>query len=441
MVSPQAFLAPQTAAMASHAPLKCATQGLARSGPSGRPAQRAASFPSLPSRNHGRPSSLATCTATNASTSLRARRSAQATATATAGPFNEFLGTRLRSARSAPRACRPGVTRSAGPVRASLAEGQGMHDVTTGVSVTTSVSVQEWLDAFVRFTRPHTMIGTAISITSVSLLAVNSTSELTSRFVLGLFQALIPALLMNIYIVGLNQLFDIEIDKVNKPYLPLASGDFSVRTGVTIVATCAVLSLGLGVLSGSLPLLATLAVSMALGTAYSIDLPFLRWKRFPVLAASCILAVRAVVVQLGFFAHMQAAVLGQSLTLSQPLAFATAFMCTFSIVIALFKDIPDVEGDRVFGIKSLSVRVGQKKVYWFCVSILMASYVAATCLALTSSILWSKALSVITHVGAAIALWRVASSADLSSQKDITAVYMFVWKLFYTEYLFLPLMR
>ena len=36
--------------------------------------------------------------------------------------------------------------------------------------------------------------------------------------------AVSPALLANVYIVGLNQLSDIEIDRVNKPELPLASG-------------------------------------------------------------------------------------------------------------------------------------------------------------------------------------------------------------------------
>ena len=44
--------------------------------------------------------------------------------------------------------------------------------------------------------------------------------------------------------------------------------------------------------SGSLPLLATLGGSLLLGLAYSTDLPLLRWKRSPVLAAACILAVR-----------------------------------------------------------------------------------------------------------------------------------------------------
>ena len=53
---------------------------------------------------------------------------------------------------------------------------------------------------------------------------------------MSLMQALIPALLMNICIVGLNQIFDVPIDRVNKPYLPLASGEFSARTGTSLVS-------------------------------------------------------------------------------------------------------------------------------------------------------------------------------------------------------------
>lgn len=80
--------------------------------------------------------------------------------------------------------------------------------------------------------------------------------------------------------------------QVNKPYLPLASGALSMRTGVALCLITGVLSIGLGIASNSRPLLATLVLSLALGVAYSTDLPFLRWKRYPALAAMCILAVR-----------------------------------------------------------------------------------------------------------------------------------------------------
>ncbi|XP_020594133.1 probable homogentisate phytyltransferase 1, chloroplastic [Phalaenopsis equestris] len=193
------------------------------------------------------------------------------------------------------------------------------------------------LDAFYRFSRPHTVIGTALSIVSVSLLSVENFNDFSPPFFTGLLQAVIAALFMNIYIVGLNQLFDIEIDKVNKPTLPLASGEYSFRTGTAIVSIFAIMSFAIGWVAGSWPLFWALFISFILGTAYSINLPFFRWKRFAVVAAMCILAVRAVIVQLAFFLHMQTFVFRRPASFSKPLIFATAFMTFFSIVIALFK--------------------------------------------------------------------------------------------------------
>jgi homogentisate phytyltransferase/homogentisate geranylgeranyltransferase len=62
--------------------------------------------------------------------------------------------------------------------------------------------------------------------------------------------------------------------------------------GLAIVVATGAASLAIGAAAGSPPLLATLGGSLALGIVYSTDLPFLRWKRSPVLAAACILAVR-----------------------------------------------------------------------------------------------------------------------------------------------------
>ena len=42
---------------------------------------------------------------------------------------------------------------------------------------------------------------------------------------------LVAGLAVNVYIVGINQLEDVEIDRVNKPFLPLAAGEMTVRRG------------------------------------------------------------------------------------------------------------------------------------------------------------------------------------------------------------------
>ncbi|KAH8504133.1 hypothetical protein H0E87_011695, partial [Populus deltoides] len=140
-------------------------------------------------------------------------------------------------------------------------------------------------------------------------------------------------------------------------------------------------SFAMGIMFQSPPHLAALLTSFVLGSVYSIELPLLGWKKQAFLAATCIMIVRAIVVQLAFFVHMQKFVLGKPIVVARSLMFATAFMCFFSGVVALFKhlsasnlqpemnwlghnrgyvDIPDVDGDRDYGIQSFSVSVGQE---------------------------------------------------------------------------------
>ena len=67
-----------------------------------------------------------------------------------------------------------------------------------------------------RFTRPHTIIGSAIAIPSIFLLAAPTyQSFFTWRCMASLIYAAVPSLFMNLYITGLNQITDVEIDKIN----------------------------------------------------------------------------------------------------------------------------------------------------------------------------------------------------------------------------------
>ena len=159
------------------------------------------------------------------------------------------------------------------------------------------------LAAYWQFARPHTIIGTSLSITVVSSLALRTTPD---RFppsaAAGLVIALVAALHANVYIVGLNQMFDVDIDRTNKPYLPVASGEYTAAFGWALVVVHGAAAVLTAKAFGSAALVATVGGSMVLGTLYSV--PFGkclrcsagahdgRWKGIPILAAACIFVVR-----------------------------------------------------------------------------------------------------------------------------------------------------
>ena len=58
-----------------------------------------------------------------------------------------------------------------------------------------------------------------------------------------------------------------------------------------------------------------------------------------------------------------------------------------------------------------------------------------------SQMLWSKIATVLAHGVMGSLLLLRARKTDLQQSKSIYSCYMFVWKLFYAEYLFIPLLR
>ena len=52
---------------------------------------------------------------------------------------------------------------------------------------------------------------------------------------------MIALLLGNAFIVGINQIYDKDIDVLNKPFLPVASGEMSERVAWGTVLSCGIL--------------------------------------------------------------------------------------------------------------------------------------------------------------------------------------------------------
>lgn len=312
---------------------------------------------------------------------------------------------------------------------------------------------KRWFHALWRFSRPHTIIGTSLSAVGLWLIAWSFVGlPPLSSAIAVLVTAWLACICGNVYIVGLNQIADVEIDRINKPHLPVASGEFSRRTAIAVVGFTGVLALLIAISQGAF-LLATVGSSLIIGTAYS--LPPIRLKRFAFWASVCILSVRGGIVNLGLYLHYQQRFLGAVWAEAQPVSVPaaiwalTTFVVVFSIAIAIFKDIPDIEGDRRFNIQTFTVQLGQVAVFNLARWTLTVCYLGM----IVAGILLPNVHAPLLIVSHSIALmlcwiysWRVdwqhhkARGIPKLSWKPLTypQFYQFIWKLFFIEYLIFP---
>jgi homogentisate phytyltransferase / homogentisate geranylgeranyltransferase len=278
-----------------------------------------------------------------------------------------------------------------------------------------------------RFSRPHTIIGTALSVAGLYAIAA---AEDHASGAADLLATLIAALAVNVAIVGVNQLTDVEIDRVNKPYLPIAAGDLTPRNATIIVIACTILPLAMALTQGAAET-AAVAAALAVGALYS--LPPARLKRFPLAASLCITGVRSIAVNLGVYYHF-------AHSISPPVWALCLFVLPFSFAIAVLKDVPDIEGDRAYSIRTFTVRLGPQRVFGIGLSALALAYGGMIVLGpwlLAGDV--QPVVLVAGHVVAAGVLAYMANSADPSDRVAFTRFYMRVWALFFLEYLLVPL--
>ncbi|NET48835.1 MAG: homogentisate phytyltransferase [Merismopedia sp. SIO2A8] len=340
-------------------------------------------------------------------------------------------------------------------------------------------TIGSWAIALWSFSRPHTIIGTTLSVVGLWVMAlsfghfkyetvgVSGEGDLWSISLI-LVAAWFTCIAGNVYIVGLNQLTDVEIDRINKPHLPLASGDFSQTMGLLLVGLTGAIALSFSLFQGPF-LMATVWASLLIGTVYS--LPPIRLKRFPFWASVCIFTVRGVIVNLGLFLHfsdrlsapiVDAPIMGApivnisvvnalasneaivdilGLSWQIPIAvwLLTAFVLVFTFAIAIFKDIPDIEGDRKYHITTFTVKLGAKAVFnvarWVITVCYLGTIVGAWLLSPLNAVAF-----LLFHGAVLTIFWILSWRVDLGDQKAIAQFYQFIWKLFFLEYLAFPVL-
>ncbi len=279
-----------------------------------------------------------------------------------------------------------------------------------------------------QFSRPHTVIGTTVSIIALQILALERYAPSVQEICLNLAITWLACILANIAIVGLNQIFDVPIDRINKPHLPLPAGEMTLSEAWSIVGVCSVVSLAIAVYSG-LFLSLTVALSLLIGACYS--LPPIRLKQYAFWSAFCIVAVRGLVINLGLFAHFTHGELPTNLVW-----LLTIFMLGYGIVIALCKDLVDVAGDRQFGIATFSVLWGKEVIFQRSQQLLLALFLG---IGLLSFPLISTSPLGMVLMSCAPVVSMAGSQVNVANIQELTRFYRTVWLWFYVSYLLFPL--
>lgn len=272
-----------------------------------------------------------------------------------------------------------------------------------------------------KFSRPHTIIGSAISISTLFLIA----SEGNSYFNLELLiLSLIVGITCNIFIVGINQVADVNIDHINKPYLPIPAGVLSEKKAKQIVWSCLGISLAVG-LYISPYLFIIVALSTGIGWAYSM--PPLYLKKHHITSALAISTVRGILLNAGGFLLFNKLLNGKT-DMPHEVQILTMFVIAFSVVISWFKDLTDIEGDAKYNIKTLAIQFSSKQVLIVGNCVVGLAYIFTIYTSTTNPILYYGHFIL-------LALFILNSLSIKLNQKDsVRKYYKRFWWFFFAEY-------
>jgi homogentisate phytyltransferase/homogentisate geranylgeranyltransferase len=148
--------------------------------------------------------------------------------------------------------------------------------------------------------------------------------------------------------------------------------------------------------------------------------------------------VRGVVVNLLLFRHFSRA-LAATADIPPHIWVLTGFVLGLSLVIAWFKDIPDMIGDDRFRIHTLSLRIGARRVFGLGLVLLATCYLSVAVAGLLGLPGVNGTVLAVGHVAALLFIWRASRRVDPADATGMTRFYMTVWALFFLEYLLFPI--
>jgi len=208
--------------------------------------------------------------------------------------------------------------------------------------------------AYWQLARPFTLLAPAVGMVSAGVMALGTRAEpmLHGGVLLRLGAGALLAVLLNAASNALNQVYDLEADRINKPERPLPGGALSVRDAL-VLALCT--GLGALVLAGALgwQCFVVVALGALAVTAYSV--PPVRTKRHWLLSNLTIAWARGVLMLVAGWATVGDVFVGPRWWEAW---LVGGVFGLFLLGAASTKDFSDQKGDEAAGCITLPIRFG-----------------------------------------------------------------------------------
>ncbi|EXB29336.1 Homogentisate phytyltransferase 2 [Morus notabilis] len=268
-----------------------------------------------------------------------------------------------------------------------------------------------------KFARPYAMRQAIIStICLFARVFVENKQLFKWSLLFKAFPGLIAIILAHAYYNGINQIFDVDIDRINKPYLPIPSGELSLKQAWFLMIFSVLTGLSIFQLMKADRITTSLyCFGLLLATLYSAP-PF-RFKGSSI-ATAIVIPLISITNCIGILYATRVS-LGLPFWWSPPIVFITTFAVMFFVVICIIKDIPDVEGDMKNNIRTFAAIFGARNITILGTGILVINYIATIGAAIYMPQVFKRSLMLPVHSTLALLLLFQARKLDKTNYTKI----------------------
>jgi 4-hydroxybenzoate polyprenyltransferase len=285
------------------------------------------------------------------------------------------------------------------------------------------------LGAYATLTRPFTLLMPALGMLTGGTIALGAgapapdgpaplIASVWVRIAIGTLMAAVLNGASNV----LNQVYDLEIDRINKPERVLPIGRLTTRQAMAFSVLLYAIAIGLAVLVG---LSCAVIVLVTVFATWAYSAPPLRLKRFLFLANLTVAIPRGMLLKVAGWSAVGS-------IFSWELWFIALVFGVFVFGAVSTKDFSDVEGDRRHGCVTLPIRYGNRTAalliapWFFTPSVLIALGLALHWLSGSPRILVGLAVLLALWAAYVVRLMLAQQPARLAENNQASWTHMYL---------------